>query len=75
MGYLWAGNNYDMNSSKAEAEDIGVHILEKAMNPSKYWPFQNQTVHAAEDRQPSRPWRLPVQLGFFQRRCFGSVEK
>jgi hypothetical protein len=55
MGYLWAGNNYDMNSSKAEAEDIGVHILEKAMNPSKYRPFQNQTVHAAEDRQPSRP--------------------
>jgi hypothetical protein len=52
-----------------------VHILEKAMNPSKHRPFQNQTVHAAEDRQPSRPWLQSLQLGFLDLQCFGSVEK
>jgi hypothetical protein len=44
-----------MHGSKAEAYDIGVHILEKAMNPSKHRPFQTRQCMLPRIGNPAGP--------------------
>jgi hypothetical protein len=68
-----------MNGSETEAHYVGVHLLEKVMDPPKnHRLVPDHPVHAADDRHPAGwAWRQPVVQLYFHGGgcCFVSVEE